>query len=83
MKYTFVEKKFEIYIKYDKYSDTSNFTTDRFFFAINSNNNKYVALNNCSYCMQGTNYNLTEYEAHAPGFIITGIWINNLSKMNE
>ncbi len=31
MKYTFVEKKFEIDIKYDKYSDTSNFTTDRFF----------------------------------------------------
>jgi hypothetical protein len=83
MKYTFVEKKFEIDIKYDKYSDTSNFMTDRFFFAINSNNNKYVALNNCSYCMQGTNYNLTEYEAHAPGFIITSIWINNLPKMNE
>jgi len=83
MKYTFVEKKFEIDIKYDKYSDTSNFITDRFFFTINFNNNKYVALGICSYCMQITNYILTEYEALAPSFIVTSIWINNLPKMNE
>jgi hypothetical protein len=83
MKYTFVEKKFEIDIKYDKYSDTSNFITDRFFFTINFNNNKYVALYNCFYCMRGINYNLTEYEAVAPSFIVTSIWINNLPKMDE
>jgi len=83
MKYKFIKKKFEIDIKYGINSDEAIFITDRNFFAINCNNNKYVALDNCFYCSQGGNYNLTEYEAHSGGFIIMSIWINNLHKMNE
>ena len=81
MKYKFVKNKLEIDIKYGENSNTMTLVSDRLFFAINSNNSKYLALGNCVYCLHSNN--LIEYNAFVMGFIIMSIWINNLYKMDE
>ena len=87
MKYNYVKNKLEIDIKYD---DNSNIfiqqISDRTFFAINNNNNKYLPIDKCSYCLRGSTYILTEYNPITRSFIIMSLWINNFNnfyKMDE
>ena len=88
MKYKYVKNKLEIDIKYDDYSNIMTQVSDRTFFAINNNNNKYLPLDRCVYCIQNSRYNLINYKYsnRTSNFICASIWINNFinfHKMDE
>ena len=86
MKYNYVKNKLEIDIKYEDHSNVMTLVSDRTFFAINNNNNKYLPIDRCIYCLYNTKYTLFEYNSIIMNFVIMSIWINNFNnfyKMDE